>query len=230
MKSWSVPILLGLAAFTGACGSSDRVRYKMVVKVETPQGVRTGFAVREVVRETPAPLPSIAESRTQYRLRGEAVPVDLPNGQTLFALLRSNDDGPDHAGRDIFQSIKLAGDGPFALWPNAPAVVERSPSGAIGRRIPMLVRFRDIEDPTTVERVDPANLEASFEPGFRLTTITVEASDEPVTEETEKRVRWLPNQQGALLRIPIAEYPPRGTSLPLAANITESDFSKGIRK
>ena len=31
--------------------------------------------------------------------------------------------------------------------------------------LPLLVRFRDINDPTTVERVDPNDLAASFGPG-----------------------------------------------------------------
>src|SRR4051812_20640408 len=68
----------------------DRWRYKMTVEVETPEGVRTGSAVREV-RYQPGGGGWIAQSRPQWYLRGEAVAVDLPGGRTLYALMAGND-------------------------------------------------------------------------------------------------------------------------------------------
>ncbi|WP_066268991.1 hypothetical protein [Blastomonas sp. CCH3-A3] len=56
---------------------------------------------------------------------------------------------------------------------------------------PMLVRFRDINDPTTVERVDPDALAASFGEGVKLRRVTVQLTDDPVTKGIEKRLKWL---------------------------------------
>ena len=47
---------------------------------------------------------------------------------------------------------------------------------------PMLVTFADINDPTTVRRVDPDNLAASFGPGVSLKRITFGITGEDVTD------------------------------------------------
>lgn len=41
--------------------------------------------------------------------------------------------------------------------------------------------FGDVADPTTVARVDPDNLAASFGPGVTLRGMTLEITDDPVT-------------------------------------------------
>jgi hypothetical protein len=69
----------------------------------------------------------------------------------------------------------------------------------------MFVRFRDINDPNTVERVDPNNLAASFGPGVRLTRATIEITDAPVTTGIEKELEWLravANTRGTLIPNP----------------------------
>ena len=53
-----------------------------------------------------------------------------------------------------------------------------------------------------VQRVDPANLAASFGPGIRLKRITVEVTDDDVTTGIEKRLQWLPKHRGTLKRNP----------------------------
>ncbi|MEP3196791.1 MAG: hypothetical protein ABJO57_02900, partial [Lentilitoribacter sp.] len=46
--------------------------------------------------------------------------------------------------------------------------------------------------PTSVKEVDPANLAATFGPGYSLQSITLEITDDPVTEgEVEKVLGWL---------------------------------------
>lgn len=55
----------------------------------------------------------------------------------------------------------------------------------------MLVRFRDILDPMTVEEVDPSDLAASFGPGNALRRITVEIIKDPLTRTIGERLPWL---------------------------------------
>ncbi len=55
----------------------------------------------------------------------------------------------------------------------------------------MLVRFRNIADPASVEKVYPENLAKSFGPGVRLKRATIEISTDPVTTGIEKRLGWL---------------------------------------
>src|SRR6218665_2890440 len=77
-----------MAACAGACGfSNEKIRYKMTVTVETPEGIKTGSAVREAGRYTePSILPD--QGGVFYRvIGGEAVVVDLAERGVLFALI-----------------------------------------------------------------------------------------------------------------------------------------------
>jgi hypothetical protein len=60
------------------------------------------------------------------------------------------------------------------------------------KQYPLLVTFGDINDPASVKRVDPNNLELAFGPGYALQSITLSITDEPVTKgEVQKVLGWL---------------------------------------
>ncbi len=172
----------------GACDSTKYRRYKMSIEVETPEGVKTGFAVREMgLSNNSVMRPAVGQ------LRGEAVAVDLIGGQTLFALLTGTHGDVDYAmqigGRaEVWgKSPGEPNKGPVELYPKAPDTIGLKRSDPL----PMLVRFRDISDPTSVERVDPDDLASSFGPGVWLKRITIEVTDDPVTTGIERRLGWL---------------------------------------
>lgn len=56
---------------------------------------------------------------------------------------------------------------------------------------PRLVRFRDIADPMSVEKVDADDLPASFGEGYAIKRITAQITDEKVTDEISARISWL---------------------------------------
>jgi len=57
-----------------SCSSSETFRYRLIVEVETPQGLHTGSSVLEVtVRE--ASGDSLIGNKVQGRVQGEAVAV-----------------------------------------------------------------------------------------------------------------------------------------------------------
>lgn len=70
-------VLAPLALLVTGCGSTEKFRYKMTVEVETPQGIKTGDAVREVTHSTPPPIPMLGESRPTWSVAGEAVRAAL---------------------------------------------------------------------------------------------------------------------------------------------------------
>ena len=89
---------------------------------------------------------------------------------------------------------------------------------------PRLVRFRDIAEPETVEKVDPANLAASFGQGHRLMRITAQIVSEDVTEKVRDRLTWLNDYPEPRLE----ELPPGGTTDPTFAQLMKfGDFVKG---
>lgn len=67
-------------------------RYKMTIEVDTPEGVKVGSAVREVINEiTPYPMDEQRPWRNRIRVKGEAVVVSLGGRGTFFALLDGDD-------------------------------------------------------------------------------------------------------------------------------------------
>jgi len=200
-------LVIGMIAMALAgCGvlSEDAApdyRYRLTVEVETPEGLRTGSSVIEVqqklVRSGADPATGLMISS---KVRGEAVAVDLPGGQTLYALLRSDDD-LDWASRVCtLLSAPIPGEAASAqakrilelegeqilprLWPANVLLDERS-------AYPMMVTFENEEDPTSVRLVDPDDLAASFGEGVSLRRITAALTDDEVTKGIEKRLGWV---------------------------------------
>ncbi len=170
-----------------------RYRYRMTVEVDTPQGLRSGSSVREIssgLQTVPG-----RGSMPMTKFKGEAVAIDLPNGRTLFALLDESINmtsifEPDDRTAELF----VANVAKLARRDQRGRTVVLPPD-----QYPRLVTFGDINDPISVQAVDPANLAASFGAGMRLKRFTVEITDDPVTDGVEKRLRWLPGLHGSYL-------------------------------
>jgi hypothetical protein len=160
---------------------------KLNVEIDTPAGVKSGYSVIEV---------KWGKSGQSFNVRGEAVAVDLPTGQTLFVLLQSPS-SVDWAARlhdNIDRNALVAGDnyylsiaGNRSVWP-VRRTKEYFGNKELHDNYPYFVRFKDIKDPKTVERVDPDDLSKSFGPGYRLRSFTLQMTDEPVTEGIAERL------------------------------------------
>ena len=206
---------LGFASFVLLIGCADvtpAYRYRLTVEVDTPRGPRTGSGVVEVrtsaTGSDAVPLPKAVG----VAVRGEAVPVALPDGRTLFALLS----GPSHAdwagwimvhttrvperwSEDSFQQrfqAMLADRGVKAL----PRTWRRGYGSGPGEEdaYPWLVRFDDPADPATGRAVDPDQLSAAFGPGYELRRITVRLTDDAVTSGLQKHLPWVAEHVGGL--------------------------------
>lgn len=181
----------GAVALLPGCAKVERFRYRMVVVVDTPQGVRRGAAVREVSIVSPPKVPMLGEDRGGVGVNGEAVIVDISPGKILFALVSGADGEYDFGGRDVsFLFRELAPTSPDAiieLWPIKP--VTRRP--VLANPLPALVTFKDLRDPMSLTRLDANDLASTFGQGVVLRKITIQRTDAPVTEEIEKRINWL---------------------------------------
>lgn len=189
--------LLGGAAalLLGGCdvfASNYHYRYRMTVEVDTPQGVKSGSAVHEqIVTKSNVDVGDNSAKRGIYT-RGEAVAVDLPGGQTLFALIPNSELAQsvlDPAWKnDWVESARriksgVTPDAPLAMTPGKSADRFARPIG-----YPLLVRFANADDPTTVEVVNLDNLAASFGPGVRLRRITLQLTDDGLTEGIKEKL------------------------------------------
>jgi hypothetical protein len=165
---------------------------KLRVEVETPQGVKSGASVIEVAWD---------KANKGFKVRGEAVAVDLPGGQTMFALLRSKSSvdwaaylhsnvklaGPIETHEELYR--KVAAD--RRIWPVPRTLLSPSGNNEMIDNYPYFVRFKDVADPKSVEQVDPDDLAKSFGAGYRLKSLTVQMTGEPVTSGIEKRLGWI---------------------------------------
>lgn len=101
----------------------------------------------------------------------------MANNLTAMSM-RTMDPAFDHHLEDLSASRIASGEG------------IRSPALVVPEDYPVFVTFGDVDDPKTIEVVDPANLAKSLGPGYRLRRVTVALTDEPMTEGIEKRFRW----------------------------------------
>jgi hypothetical protein len=242
-----VPVLaLGSCVAVLWAGS---VRYhwnqKMTVTVETPAGKVSGSAVirldwggsRGVYAHM---IRGLDGAKSSWSVTGEAVAVEVLPGRWLFALLK----GPElhqgfqagDPGSNLTSMIAVPKNVPYSTV-EAMKLVRAFPNGekiTLSRKaferpgelptstLPLLVTFGDIADPTSVSKVDPRDLEASFGPGVSLTAITVEKTDQALTEgRVEGMLPWLAPRPEQLLGPPTGEDE---AAAPLYARLTMGDF------
>ncbi len=199
----------GAALLLGGCSIifPERYRYRLTVEVETPQGLATGSAVHEI-KASDILIKLVDGDQGYVGFRGEAVAVDLPNGQTLFALVSSANPGEESlipAVQSAFDPAyergaagNLASARKMADAPDG-TTAELRPTTRFEQQdrpfYPLLVRFRDIADPRSIEQVNPDAFAAVFGRGYALRRITVTITDDGVTRTLEKRLRWMDRAQ-----------------------------------
>jgi hypothetical protein len=229
MRWWKWILGLTAALFVLAwIQSSGSYRFRMTVEIETPQGLRTGSSVMEEGAYKKLKLTSEEHSGGGYT-HGEAVVVDLPDGP-VFALLTlgsgehllgevvTNALVPDMVRGDVdgyVAAVRKLGRSWFgSVKAELPRTRDRGPNFSKDRYEkgwPVMVRFRDVHDPKTVELVDPQ--------AIGVKRIWAETTSDQVTRGIEKRLEWL--------RDPGSTLDPSGrpTITPtLPETITRSEF------
>ena len=211
LASGAAALLLGCSLF-----GPQPFRYKMTIEVKTSEGVKAFSSVRAISYSKRFP-----DGGYNTHVRGEAVIMDLPGGP-VFALLYgaggSGEYAEEIAEAALVSELKPGGanrdyrHGQFAeVYPTKPNIVNYMPKDPL----PMFVRFRDINDPTSIERVDPANI--------GVTRVTVEKTSEDVTMGIKKWLGWLAEYQSRSLDPDFA--PTTNPTLPQLLNY--QDFRKG---
>jgi hypothetical protein len=194
-------IVLGL---TG-CSRSESYRYKLTLAVDTPEGVKRASSVVEALFYEV----SFPERGTMHKLRGEALYLDLgPDLRPLIALLTSHRQPKDAKNyADFTKGIRWSLDaGPSdnilaeLYGPRSADFMDniarvghtRGVHGITPNDLPDLVTFADINDPKSVIRVDPNDLQATLGRGITWNAITLESTDEAITTGIAMKLPWLP--------------------------------------
>lgn len=160
---------------------------KVTIVVETPDGVRTGDSVQSIVWNESPHWSKIGDSGGWFtnELKGEAAFVEIAPKKYLFALLKTYD-AP--SGNKVFrpQPVKRPYSTADGFRNQIRAENEAIQASRETREVPRasfptLVTFTNPTDPSTAVEVEPENLEAVFGKGYRLVSIRLGITSEPLT-------------------------------------------------
>jgi TAT (twin-arginine translocation) pathway signal sequence len=206
--------LSGLASaatlLAGCFGPDAEWHRKITVTVQTPSGEKSAFAVHA---ESLSKDPVLGSAHASFV--GEAVVLEVSAGKYLFALIQEN--------KPQTELVVFPGEAPLVSTHKLSAMVgkifELSPD-----KYPMLVTFDNINDPKSVKEVKPSDLAGAFGTGYALKSITLEITDEKVTEGVVRRLLpWL----SKFPEPPLCE-PKSGDDFSFcAAKVHHGDFVRG---
>jgi hypothetical protein len=183
---------------------SATVRYRLTLEAEVNGERKTGSGVIEVTYSKNND--PISHSEFSIDVRGEAVVLDLGSPGILFALLKGDTDSRSEPEYIVLRAFKFPG-GALPLPVSDGLSKVKRLSGKVElplTSLPLLVRFRDLNDPKTVERVDPLDIGKRFGAGAKLVRATFEIvpagiwpfsrygiTGEPITSGLAARLGWL---------------------------------------
>lgn len=208
MKSkmmWATFILFAIGGLLAAmaCKQVQGFRYKVIVSVETPEGIKTGSAVREmtVIRPT-VQIEGLKDIRVLSK--GEAVAVDLGSRGVLFAVMGTDD------YRMVFETIPTDKGGitPEGIAYYRELARKKFAKEMVPSNYPLLVTFKNLNEPETVTSVyrvyskveysnNPDDLVIEdksgdiFGEGVKIHSVVITMTEDPVTWGTEKWIPWI---------------------------------------
>ena len=208
--------LVVMSLCLAGCGRTESYRYKLTLAVNTPDGVKRGSSVVEVVFYQVW----FPEKGTMHKLRREALYVDLgPGARPLVALLTRylpKGGSGRHWTRDA---------GPETRWMSR--IYDQTPSQDFIEDVPRLARMRgprpiapadlldlvtfaDVKDPNSVIEVDPNDLQPTLGPNITWHEITIESTDERITTGIATKLSWLPAYFSRNLRLDGSDHGAKG--------------------
>lgn len=232
VRTVGILVLLGVLGFVAfrvlIGGSTVSWNQRLTIIVDTPAGEVRGASVVEITNtETLGPLVLPEARGVSSEARGEAVAVEILPGRWLFALLSGDADGKGSAGQLVYHAFRLGETrepGTKSYRSNMRDLRAQSldtPAPIPPEAYPLLVTFDDLAQPQTVREVDPTNLAATFGPAVALRGMTLEITNDNITEGRLRSILdWLGHDPGA-------RFLPgdgRVTKVPFARTVAVGDF------
>lgn len=184
-------VLIGVASCT-LVYSPTHVRFRLKVDVNEGSVVRTSSSVIRVAYGVAPPvLANLGGSDFGLDgISGNAVTIDLGGRGLLFAILRHDFSNAGYLPIAAY-GLPRPYSGPQLL---ATLRQLKQKSGWVqvpSDALPLLIRFRNIEDSNSAQKVDASNLSASFGSDVKLESVTLELTDDPVTPAPSMWPAWL---------------------------------------
>lgn len=174
-RTAAVVLLLAMAFLLPGCRLIGFYNWswnqKLELRVMTPNGEVSGSSVIQASYGFWPKWYGLGDfmGASNHAHSGEAAFVEVAPGRYLFAIMSQND--PEMAYETFIGPITTSREERIEGFDRLYRLRE---TRALPRELyPTLVTFRDINDPASVEEVDPDNLEATFGPGYRLASIEI---------------------------------------------------------
>jgi hypothetical protein len=180
------------------------VRYRITATVETPDGPRTGSSVIETRWNQSGKMLASTGAGGSANYSGEGIYVKLPENQNLILSLSSathfewagyqfrsilpNIASVDHRAQDSESRYAELDKywAEIAANRNVYSIPRLAPYNKTVDNYPYFITFTDINDPATSKFVDPDNLAKIFGPGYRFVSLTIQVTDEPVSNNISR--------------------------------------------
>jgi hypothetical protein len=187
---------LGCLALSGVVLSGCwRNRYswnqKMTVTVSTPTGDMSASAVTSISVLVGKQIMTGNDKALTYF--GEAVALEVKPGKYLFALIGEE---TKWLAQQAFGE-RVPEHPPDRTYDAVEGIRDTTTLSIV--HYPRLVTFKKLTAPQSVELVEPNNLAKTFGEGYALKSITLEITDEPMTEGViEKLLPWEATMRGSI--------------------------------
>lgn len=168
------------------------VRYKVTINIETPEGIRSGSAIREVSNSA-SKIKTIdfPQSGNPAFFIGEAVVIELGERGAVFAVLRVD------PYQELYDAFPIKGSSTVEGIKYYRSLKPGTKTSLPERGYPNFVRFSNQSDPKSIElvlnveqtasppyerRITKNKFEEIFGEGVRIREILIEITDDPVTK------------------------------------------------
>jgi hypothetical protein len=179
-----VLVIGGVLAFWKFGYPTYTYRYRLVVEIEADRLSREGSSVIEIEVRT---QPNILDNPTiSVRVHGEAVFVDLGEGQHVIALLAAGPKAEDVGYPDRLVPLLL----PTTYRPeDLPKLATlRGRREVADQHFPTFATFADLNEATSAHVVQPDEFARVFRPGVHVKKIWFEMTGDPVTRRIEAKL------------------------------------------
>ena len=189
-------------------------RYKLTAEVMTPDGLKTGSSVVDVTYDHSGDYGG--GHQPYLKMVGDAGDVDLGMNRHAFVTFSTAGVGNDfgqsaglagyiggHLGRMNIYALPLFVFGLKWKFGSEDQLCKDYAALGIGKKaevpfanLPTIVTFDDIHNPDTVKAIKPEGFDAAFGEGYKLKRVILETTAEPITQNIDHVLDWLPKKNG----------------------------------
>lgn len=164
------------------------LRYRLTLNVDVDGVTQTGSGVVEIPYSfAPDVFASLPGSQFYGDMRGYAITVDLGARGLLFVVNSLPSLADPATGKTLFPNAADLSQLPLVAFKISAASEIRNLQDSNksidipSQRLPMIVRFGNINNCSSIEEVNPVDLAATLGPGVSIKRVTLTITDDPIS-------------------------------------------------